>query len=319
MEMTPEQWWKNYGMLLEIDAAGSFIYNALNHLHKIDNLTHTIDSFEILYGLSVGIERLQKVAIILLEHGGSKTIESLEKELISHNMMELSNRIDHVTKQNLSSIHKQLLSLLTKFYKSHRYGRFSFSSALNIDSEKEMFVRYLQKHFKIEVPENEMLFGIPNTDHIRKSFGKVVNKITKGLYTIIREKAEKINLYTYELRCDSKAMKVFLSPGKRLDFIDEEYTRKEMLLFLMDPQNSSKHMEAIRSFRSLNIEADSAPQYIKALINDLPEYQGYIFEEIEAAYHEEVNKDDISERFKMLDCMDTYIDFSDEYFEEEEH
>ena len=55
-------------MGIEIDASGAFIYNAIKQLHVIDTFNHPVDIFEILYGLSIGIERLQKTVIILLEH-----------------------------------------------------------------------------------------------------------------------------------------------------------------------------------------------------------------------------------------------------------
>ena len=116
--MRADQWWKNFGMGMELDAAGTFIYNALKHLHSIDTLSHPVDIFEVLYGLSVGIERLQKVAIILLEHDVDVDIEQLEESLITHNTMDLSNRIDDHVQQSLSGVHKELLSILSKFYKS---------------------------------------------------------------------------------------------------------------------------------------------------------------------------------------------------------
>ena len=144
--MKPEQWWKNFGMGLELDTAGSFLYNAIHHLHVIDKLNHSGDIFEILYGLSIGIERLQKVAIVLLEHIEDGNIDKLEESLISHNTMQLSNRIDRSVKQNLSGVHRELLSLLSKFYKTHRYGKYSLASVPEIDAEKILFVEYLRKY-----------------------------------------------------------------------------------------------------------------------------------------------------------------------------
>ena len=56
--MTPEEWWKNFALGMEIDAAGTFIYNGIRSLHELPTLNHPVDSLEVLYNLSVGIERL---------------------------------------------------------------------------------------------------------------------------------------------------------------------------------------------------------------------------------------------------------------------
>ena len=58
--MTPEEWWKNFALGMEIDAAGTFIYNGIRSLHELPTLNHPVDSLEVLYNLSVGIERLLK-------------------------------------------------------------------------------------------------------------------------------------------------------------------------------------------------------------------------------------------------------------------
>jgi hypothetical protein len=175
--MTREEWWKNFGMNLEIHASGAFIYNALVHLHKVYHLNDPTDSFEILYGLSVGIERLQKVAIILLEHRDDKDIGTLEASLISHNTMELSNRVDSSVAQCLSSVHKEFLSLLSKFYKTHRYGRYSLASVPAIDAERTLLIEFLAKHLSIARPQEDALLGFRNTNQIRKFVGKVVRHI----------------------------------------------------------------------------------------------------------------------------------------------
>lgn len=306
--MKPDQWWKNFGMGLEVDAAGAFIYNAIRHLHVIGGLNHSVDIFEILYGLSVGIERLQKVAVVLLEHSERWDIKELEESLMSHNTMELSNRIDKSSKQNLSGVHKELLSLLSKFYKTHRYGRYSLSSVPDIDADKVLFIEYLKKHLAIKVPDDEALFGIPNTKQIKRFIGKVVKKVTDGLYDIISRRARELNIFTYELRCDSKAMKVFM--GKQLDFIDEDKIRREMLLYLMSSRTTGEHVNLLRDYESLDLDPALAPAYIKSLLNDSPEHLGYVSGEIEAQYDD---IDDIGDRFGFLGIMDNeWILYDDE-------
>jgi len=65
--MTPEQFWKNSSLLDAVSIAGAFVYNGLRRFHEMQMLEHTDEIFEFFYNLSVGIERLLKVAVVLLE------------------------------------------------------------------------------------------------------------------------------------------------------------------------------------------------------------------------------------------------------------
>jgi hypothetical protein len=56
--MTPEEWWKNFALGIELDTASTFIYNGIRTLEDLQSFQHPVDTFEILYNLSVGIERL---------------------------------------------------------------------------------------------------------------------------------------------------------------------------------------------------------------------------------------------------------------------
>lgn len=83
------EWWKIFALGIELDVAGTFIYNGLDHLNKVEHFYHLVDTFEILYNLSVGIERVVKIAILLCEHNDEDAVEALEKSLITHNTQAL--------------------------------------------------------------------------------------------------------------------------------------------------------------------------------------------------------------------------------------
>lgn len=295
--MRPDEWWKNFGLGMELDASGAFIYNGIKFLGALEGLNHSTDIFEVLYNLSVGIERLLKVAVILIEHNDQTSIEEFEESLITHNTMELANRVQKNVDLKLSGVHKEFLSMLSKFYKSHRYGRFSLSSVPNIEEEKVMFLNYLHKHLKIDIKDDGPFSYIHNTPQIKKFVGKVVGKISRNLFDIISDKARSLNIYTYELRSDSKAVKVFYALDERLDFIDEENVKKELILFLMS-NNSGDHIELLRSFGALDLDPAEAPAHIKALLND--DHLHYVQGEVECAYEEVTN---VKERLEMLSIM----------------
>lgn len=304
--MRPDEWWKNFALGIELDIAGTFIYNGIRTLEDLQSFQHPVDTFEILYNLSVGIERLLKIAIILFEHNENIDIGELEKSLISHNTIELSNRVDKHQPMNLSDLNKEFLSLLSKFYKSHRYGRYSLSSVPKIEEEKRCFLEFLEKHLSLSLSIDDEFAFIGNTDQIRKFIGKVVKNISSKLFSIIRNEAYRLNIYTTELRGDSKALKVFY--GERLDFIDERIKRKEILLYLLSLKPGSSHIDVLKSFGALELDEGMTPYYIQVLFNDNALY--LVGDEIDVLYEEVKN---VRERLDFIKIMDNqYLSYDPE-------
>ncbi len=296
--MRPDEWWKNFGLGMELDASGAFIYNGIKSLDSLEGLNHSTEIFEVLYNLSVGIERLLKVAVILIEHNEQMSIEEFEKSLLTHNTMELTSRVQKHVELNLSGVHKEFLSMLSTFYKTHRYGRFSLSSVPNIEEEKTLFLSYLHKYLGINTSNESPFSYIHNTPQIKKFIGRVVGKISKELFEVISDKARSLNIYTYELRSDSKAVKVFYALDDRLDFLDEDITKKELLLFLMSEHLSGDHANLIKSVGALDLDPTEVPNYIKALLND--QHLHDVEEEVECAYED---IDNVKERLEILSLM----------------
>ena len=295
--MTPEEWWKNFALGMEIDAAGTFIYNAIRSLHELPALNHPVDSFEVLYNLSVGIERLLKVAIILNEHSDQTDIEEFEESLISHSTIELANRVDSRTKLDLADVHREFLSLLSKFYKSHRYGRYSLSAVPNIYQEKLEFLGFLAKHLNLEIDLESEFAPIQNTNQIRRFVGKIVKKISGEVFRVVGRRAHELSIYTTEIRGDSKALKVFY--GERLDFLDQDIKKKELLHYLMSAKASGEHVELVRSVEALDFDPAMVPNYIQALLNDA--YLPYVEGEVDELYTEVSN---VRERLDFMSIID---------------
>jgi len=304
--MTPEEWWKNFALGIELDAAGTFVYNGIRALHELSMLNHPVDSFEILYNLSVGIERLLKVAIILIEHTDQIATEQLEESLISHSTIDLANRVDSQTKLELVDVHREFLSLLSKFYKSHRYGRYSLSAVPNIYQEKTEFLSFLAKHLNIKLDLANEFTPIVNTNQIRKFVGKIVKQICKEIFQVVSRRAHELNIYTSEISGDSKALKVFY--GDRLDFIDEDIKKRELLHYLMSEKTSGPHIDLLRSFEALDFDPEMVPNYIRALLNE--SYLPYVGGEVDELYTEVKN---VRERLDFMSIIDSeYLSYNEE-------
>lgn len=72
----------------------------------MEHFAYETDIFNVLYNLSVGVERFLKVAIILIEFNDDTDQDKFEKELITHNHDILMERVRKVRKINLSSVHR---------------------------------------------------------------------------------------------------------------------------------------------------------------------------------------------------------------------
>lgn len=105
--MNREQAWKNFDLGTEIDVAGTFIYNGVRCFHEMQILDHAEEVFEFLYNVSVGLERLLKVAVILLEHDKIEDQDQFEKSLITHVHLDLINRVKKHVKLQLATPHNE--------------------------------------------------------------------------------------------------------------------------------------------------------------------------------------------------------------------
>lgn len=155
--MKPSDFWKNFRLGEEVDIAGAFIYNGLRRFHELQQLDFADELFEFLYELSVGLERLLKIAVALYEHTGATDQEELERSLITHSHLELVARLRKHVPLNLGTTHNDLLSLLGTFYKSLRYDRFALTSAYESDKEAKAVCKLLTKHLHATLPEEDSM------------------------------------------------------------------------------------------------------------------------------------------------------------------
>jgi hypothetical protein len=76
--MKRTQAWKNFNLGQELSVSGAFIYNGLRRFHEMRVLDNTDEIFEVLYNFAVGLERLLKIAVVLLEHNETTDQDELE-------------------------------------------------------------------------------------------------------------------------------------------------------------------------------------------------------------------------------------------------
>lgn len=313
--MTKEEFWKNFNIGREVQLSGNFIYDGLLVFEQMENFCNEDEIFEFLYFISVGLERLLKANIVLLEHSDNQSQDDFEKSLITHNHSELLSRIYKNKEHNFGKVHIELIQVLTKFYKSFRYDRFSLVNYRSYDKEKNVLIAYLNKHLNINI-SCEFLEVTPNDNRLKKFVGKTIGKIVNQIYENIRNESYRLGIYTYEIRSLSKAYKIFLEQD--FTFERERILQKEILIHLLKNEEESGSKEHINEHLP-PLEFDNCMEntYVKCLFD--VSRCGEFLDELEARYEELGDK---KHRFAAIDVIgNEYIIFEkdmDDDFDYEE-
>lgn len=309
-DQDPVWFWKNFRMGTELQISGSFIYNAIYCIDQMETFHNEEDCFEFLYNASVGLERLFKIAIILIEHDETENQEDFERSLITHSNSDLLARIKKKHQLQLGKSHNRFISLLDNFYNSTRYNRFNLSSVYIKNQDKYGLVEFLKLELGDQFPTYTK-FATPVTQQSRKFLGKIIGKFATQLYQIIKEEAHRNRTFTYEISYSSKAFKIFME--NKFDFTDERITQREALLHILKNGIDEKYKEYIDSIPSINLESFNTDKYIQSIFGyDL---DGQVTQEIEYVYEEDKPNMD---RIDKIMAIGSGIDFDDFDLEEGE-
>lgn len=294
----PRFFWKNFRLGPELHFSGAFLYDALLLLDKMEHFNYEDECFTFLYYASVGIERLEKIAIILLEHNPETNQDEFEKSLITHNHLELINRIKTKSTLKIGKVHYKFLQLISDFYKSYRYDRYNLSSVFHPNQDKFKLIQFICDELQIENNENSFFSsGIIIDKRIRHFIGKLISKISTQLFEIIKEQAYELCLWTYEIRYNSKAFKIFIS--KEYSFDDERHCQKEILIHLMNNESSDDVLlNFINSIKPLNLDSEENNTYARFMF-DFTKNQGVI-DEIRQIYEDNEYDKERTEKISLI-------------------
>lgn len=301
--MNKEQLWKNFNLGIELDIAGNFIYNSLKTIDEMQNFYYEDEIFTFLYQISVGIERLEKIVIILTEHNEIVNQKIFEKELKHHNHEKLLERIRKYHSVKFDKKHNNFIKILSLFYKNMRYDRYILENIENYNQEKIELEKFINKYSTIKI-KNDFPFDITqNNNEIKIFIGTVIKKIVLDFYNIIVIKAREENIYIDDIRIDSKAYKIFKK--QEFDFLNESIFWKELLIFILNNKNTSGVLKFIKDIEPLQFDPIMLSEYLNCFKDDLTKLK-YI-EEMET-YHEDIKN--IKERKEILELIGMYgIDF----------
>ncbi len=295
--MKRDQYWKNFKLGTELGISGRFIYNGLHTFHEMQHFAYEEEIFEFLYNISVGIERLLKIALILIDHNETVDQARFEKNLITHNHVDLLRRVKEKRTLNFSNTHNEFLGLLNNFYKTARYDRYNLDAMTTDDWEKTEFINFLNKNLSISIDIKSDFFVTQNDMRIKKYIGKVVGKIAFDLYEIIAQEARRLNIYTDEVRYGSKACKIFTA--KEYDFEKEDILRRELLVYFVNSNDDGDQSRFMRSLTPLSFDPANEADYISCFDSKLKTIS--VMGELKALYEDEIK--DIKDRKSALEVI----------------
>ena len=284
--MNETQWWKNFDLNTELHTAGGFLYDGLQQLNHCEHFEHDDELFQVLYALSIGFERLMKVAIVLGEHTPKTDQEKFEERLKTHDTRVLLHRISTRHSLNLAKPHHALVHCLSEFYKVYRYDRYRLATVRERHRLRESFRAFLATG-EILLSDAGKLFVTDDMGRIRRYMGKITGKLCTEIYDLITALASKAGTFTYEIRSQSKASKIF--QAQQFTFTAEETALRELLIFLLRHHRKTKLSIVLDAVKPLPFDRSEAIDHLAAFLRpvkrmDLAETVAALREEVPNAY-----------------------------------
>ncbi len=302
--MNLTNFYKNFSMGREIDIAGTLIYNGIKNFDALNGFSEECDIFHVLYAFAVGIERLQKVLLVLLENFPDditdETITEFEKSLITHSHQKLHERVSEKIQISFNAHQNAFLQMLTQFYETCRYDRFNIST--NYQKERDLFVLFLSERLHIEIRVDKAFLDTPNDNRIKRFLGRVVGTISRTYYTAIKEQSYKLGLYTYETRYDSSAYKLFLGELKGDSFyeliFEERIALAEFFIYLLNYRSDVEISDYINTITPLELDLNDTEIYFNEICKG--KVPSALVDAVISRYEDMENS---SERLKIMDAL----------------
>jgi hypothetical protein len=306
LDSDPQFFWKNFRLGTELQISGSFIYNSIFTLENMETFYYEEECFEFLYNVSIGLERLLKIAVILIDHDEKQSQEEFEKSLITHNHLLLLDRIKKNRTINLGKQHNKFLALLDTFYRSVRYDRYSLSSVYRPSQDQRGLVDFISSELAIEITIG-LPFSTGVTDNIKSFMGNIIGKISVQLFEIIRKEANGIGTHTYDMPYNSKAFKIFIA--KEFSFLKEKLMQREVSLFLLKSlpdDNLKSHLDKLQPLAFGQLQTN---KYFESMFNYHKDRQ--VRDEMEYLYEEHKMKYKRVDEIMVIGSNVNFDDFED--------
>ncbi len=311
---------QNFALNSELDSAGEALYQGLRRLYNIgikdeedikngymnaeapDGIYKT-DVFYALYQTAIGFERLIKVAHKLLK----LKQEKFHGNGFGHNILELHKNLSRVESDDTK---EAFLKLLTDFLDtSSRYYNLD-DNKKGAKSPKDLLVEYLN--------------GDSNKLH---NDGVTIASIIENYYKLIYDLSHELNIFIYEVRCDSGAGKI-LYGAQNYDNIFDVFRHEDRAFneYVISLISLYKRKDDLSDFGKSLLDADVVNEYLYTEYDFLETIknlrQGILPTEITDGVNEvysDMSSEEVKNREWTLEIFNSHpIEglFRDDYFED---
>lgn len=295
----------NFSLRQELQISGALIWKSINALSKVrftidgEKNEHLVEyPFFTLYFASQGIERLQKAIVELVckkNHIQENEKDSVYELLMSHAHDRLNSWIEEKENIKLDTNCRKLNNILTRFYGTVRYARYSDESYLKSTTPEYDLLLELKQSNSLDL----------NND-IKNNFGNYLGKLTNAYFAVYNKLCTDLNIFAYELEYDSAASIVYGYSEKPnnlyKEFLRRQNAKKEVLYWLM--KKAAKYPKySVATEEALDFDAASIEHYLWELIFNSEDVQD-CYDEVDYLYDELCSKD----KTKWKDRLE-FIDF----------
>lgn len=257
----------------ELDIAGEAIYQGIKRYNTtVDKQRNTdADTFYFLYQTSIGIERLIKISHRLLQDK-DKSFAWIG----GHNIPILNNATPGI---NLDDNEKQLLGVLSDFYKHARYSHFNDKPTSNLSA--------LLERLESIKPAN------------------LAATLARKYYDKINDLSHELNIFTYELRYGSNAAKLFY--GVKTD--GEQRALNELVIALVavnkqDLSDTGKFFTTIKPIDEIYTESDIFEMLREVRRGNIPQD---LIDTVDTYYDDVLSPDERKKRSDSLEIFDANL------------
>lgn len=282
----------NFTLRQEFQIAGVLLWKSVNALAKIrftsakEKVDRLIEyPFFALYFAAQGVERMQKAIVELIckkHHIKEVEKESVYALLMRHEHVKLNDWIEKSESIKIDKRCRKLLEILSRFYNTVRYARFSDESYLKSSTQEYDLLLELHSKSNMDIDTE-----------IKNSFGKRLGILSNQYFEEFYDLCHELQVFAYELECDSAANIVFgyqTGPKNLYDELDKrKHARMEVLYWLM--KNAEKLPEFSEATDpALDFDPFDFIRYISEIIHNAED--GYAcYDTVDYLYDELCEKD----------------------------
>lgn len=292
---------------MEMHNVGEFLFTGCEALYNTGEAILDYEIFNIFYNISVGIERIQKIILLLDD---SKIENNQKKFLTQHNLEELKSIIAKLHNINFSKKENKIFNLLTDFYKNGRYNYID-ENFKDFNWSIQKLDSYLQSEKLPPLDRflTQFYFSMDSKKSIMDSLSIIISTYIKLLKKIANEK----NLYTLETQSNFK-LSIFYygSQNKNGIFHYFEMTdiaKNELYYFFLKDTLKIVDVDTLKLFPPLEFDPSCIPDFLSE--ETLYKVKWDMIDMVKECYYDlyEDNIDKMAERKIFMRSFTNYISF----------